>query len=319
MRVSIAEYIWLEDQLPAPEFNSVSRFVITPKEARLSDFPSINYHGAAASGAVQFIVPVRVYPDPCRGDGHYLVLCEAYQSAGADQVTHCRAWLQRLLRRHADMSAPWFSFEQHYRMVYHYRARSDGNVTEMRELSRNLIAAHTEACKAVGTLIHGVSYNFAQGEGEFQIGYRGIESEECDALKVTDDLLLARYLLQRLCEQYNMSEVSDVVAECDYTDTNLFTCFSTRDMRDTNFGLRTVQRVVNQRRYDYAAEHSDYNHAMTGTGSYRVVASCSAINQISVRIPQPVLEQGYGYLEEQRSGHVNPYQIAIELLCAAQR
>lgn len=321
MQVSIAEYIWLNSHQSAPQFSSGTRFVVTPKNAEESDFPVIHYQQAAAGDAGQTIVqPVRLYPDPFRGEGHYIVLCEAHQVDGGGLHTNHRARLRQLLRKYADISEPWFSFEQHYNLACHGWPQNSGNLSREKLFSRELAEAHSVVCMAAGVLIHGVTYNSANGKGEFQIGYRGIEDEQCDALKVTDDLWLARYLLQRICEQYSMQAAGSAVVECDYTDTDLFTCFSTRKMREQNHGLHAIQRVVALLQNQYTAEHHQYIQALTGTeSSSRMLVPGSVVNPLAVRIPQPVAEQGYGYLEEQRCGHTDPYRIGTGLLSAAQR
>lgn len=321
MQVSIAEYIWLDGQQPGPQFSSGSRFVVTPKNAKESDFPVIHYQQATAGGALPTIVqPVRLYPDPFRGEGHYIVLCEAYQADGGGLLNNQRALLRQLLRKYADISEPWFSFEQHYSLAYQGWLQTGSNSNGEKIFSRELAEAHSRACMTAGVLIHGVVYNISNGKGEFQIGYRGIEEEHCDALKVADDLWLARYLLQRICEQYSMQEAGSAVAECDYTDTAIFTCFSTRDMRAQSPGLRAIQRVVALLQHQYTAEHMEYTQALTGTeGGSRIILPGPVVNSAAVRIPQPVAEQGYGYLEEQRCGHTDPYRISTGLLSAAQR
>ena len=61
--------------------------------------------------------PVRVVPDPIRGRGGVLVLCEVFNSDGTPHESNARARLREVLEAGAADSDPYFGFEQEYALL----------------------------------------------------------------------------------------------------------------------------------------------------------------------------------------------------------
>ena len=84
---SFAEYIWLDGSEPTQQIRSKARTVRVPGAPALADFPLWNFDGSSTGQADGedsdcLLVPVRVAPDPRRGPGNYLVLCEVVNRDG---------------------------------------------------------------------------------------------------------------------------------------------------------------------------------------------------------------------------------------------
>lgn len=56
-------------------------------------------------------------PDPIRGEGNVLVLCEVMDSMGNPHPTNSRHQLKEVIDSTVEMEDPWFGFEQEYTMV----------------------------------------------------------------------------------------------------------------------------------------------------------------------------------------------------------
>ena len=67
----------------------------------------------------------------------------------------------------------------------------------MGSLARTIVEEHLELCLAAGINHEGINAEVAKGQWEFQIFAKG-------STKAADDLWTARYLMLRLCEQYEV-------------------------------------------------------------------------------------------------------------------
>src|SRR5262249_51443706 len=280
--------------------------------------------------------PVAFIPDPLRGAGHFLVLCEVLDADGTPHATNTRARLRHVLAAGAAEHEPWLGFEQEYALLrggtplgfpaagfpapqgpYYCGVGADV------AFGRPVVEAHTRACLEAGLMIYGINAEVLPGQWEFQIGYRGLPGEGADPLTVADHLWLARWLLWRVAEDQGV--VPTLVAKPvkgDWNGSGLHTNFSTRATRAAGTGLAALGRAV-QALGKRHAEHV----AVYGDGLAERLPRphrASAIHQVragvggrgtSVRIPRPVAAQGHGYLEDRRpAANADPYRVAARLL-----
>ena len=83
---TLAEYIWIDGGEPTRKLRSKTK-VLSDLEtgAQLEDFPNWVFDGSSTNQADGdasdcILKPVNFFPDPIRGDGAYLVLCEVFKN-----------------------------------------------------------------------------------------------------------------------------------------------------------------------------------------------------------------------------------------------
>ena len=116
-----AEYIWLDGEEPTHQVRSKTRIVRIPDDGGvdLGVFPEWGFDGSStyqADGEDSDLTlrPVRFVPDPIRGEGNYLVLCEVTHGDGTPHRTNTRAELRRVLAAGGADEDAWVGFEQEY-------------------------------------------------------------------------------------------------------------------------------------------------------------------------------------------------------------
>ena len=117
---TLAEYIWIDGSVPTKKLRSKTK-VLNDLEmgATLESFPQWVFDGSStnqAEGIVSdcLLKPVSFYPDPIRGDGAYLVLCEVFTPENEPHPTNGRAMLREVLAKGAEETDSWFGYEQEY-------------------------------------------------------------------------------------------------------------------------------------------------------------------------------------------------------------
>lgn len=339
-----AEYIWLDGAPRTQRARSKARIVDIPESHSCDPnaYPQWGYDGSStyqADGGDSDLLlePVRVLPDPIRKGDNRLVLCEVLNPDGTVHATNKRARLRELLDAGAAEQDPWVGFEQEYTLFEGDRPLgfpANGSepspqgpyycaVGADRIHGRDLVEAHTQSCVDAGIMIYGVNAEVMPGQWEFQLGYRGIAGESADVLNISDQLVLARWLLHRLGEGFGWSVSLDPKPrQGDWNGAGNHTNFSTADMRDEASGMNAIRDAI-ERLSKRHAEHIDgYGHGLrerlTGlheTCSIDEFRSGVADRGASIRIPRSVEIEGHGYLEDRRPGaNCCPYTVCSLLL-----
>ncbi|MFG1497931.1 hypothetical protein ABMA57_14970 [Saccharospirillum sp. HFRX-1] len=319
--LSIIEYIWIDGFEPSPGLRSKTRIVALNDALLPTDLPRWTFDGTLTAQADNhdhdcLLAPVRLYPNPLRGTGHYLALCEVLDAGGCTHISNKRAPLRSLLNDANNNLDPWLGFEQPYRLIpketaHPVPANNKPNycaVSQRDAVASELAEAHAQACLDAALLFYGMHCESAHNGWRFQIGPRGIEGEACDALKASDDLWIARFLLARLAEQAGL----DIQYHFEHRYTHLHTSFSTRYTRDPRCGLDAIQ-MISHLLSDNRCKQPKNHHSQLDVDQH---FSCGITQRTAaIRIPTPVVQQGYGYLVDRRPcADADPYELANYLL-----
>jgi len=323
------EYIWLDGYKPEPNLRSKTKVLdLDNYNGELDVLPIWNFDGSSTMQADGhssdlLLKPCSVYPDPARVSG-WLVMCEVLNPDSTPHVTNTRA-------TYADDKDFWFGFEQEYVLVNattrmpvgfpemgypapqgkYYCAVGTGNVT-----CREIVEEHLDTCLEAGIDITGINAEVMVGQWEFQCFAKG-------AKKAADDLWVARYLLNRVCEEFGVHlEIMPKPVKGDWNGSGMHTNFSNRPMRDIG-GEEMFNKIFTSMK-KYHNEHIEVygsmnNERLTGLHETQHIGTFSfgvSDRGASVRIPVNVVHNDWkGYLEDRRpASNADPYQVVARIM-----
>lgn len=344
--ISQLTYIWIDGARPTNTLRCKVRIVgETLGGLTIANIPEWAFDGSSTNQAPGnhsdlILKPVNFVDDPIHGEGNYLVLCEVFNPDGTPHHTNKRAKLRALMEKVWEKHEPWVGIEQEYTLFSGvsplgwpdrgYPAPQGPfycGVGSDEVFGRELVEAHTEACIDAGLMIYGTNAEVMPGQWEFQIGPRGVENEIADPLTVCDHVWLARWLLYRLGEEFDINaRLHPKPVKGDWNGAGQHTNFSTKAMRDAKIGRKTIEEAIHR----LEARHDDhikvYGHGLEErlTGHHETARidqfkSGESDRGASIRIPLSVAKEGHGYLEDRRPGaNANPYEVVsilIETIC----
>lgn len=340
--LSLAEYIWIDGTAPTRQVRSKAKILdLGGKEPTIESFPGWSFDGSSTNQAEGnfsdcLLEPVCFIPDPIRGPGNYLVLCEVFAVDGAPHVSNSRARLRAILDAGGAEEDPWFGFEQEYTMYEAGRPLgwpADGypgpqgpyycSVGADKAFGREVVETHTRLCMDCGLMIYGINAEVMPGQWEFQIGYRGIDGESADALTMGDHLWLGRWLLDRVAEDFGIT-ISYVPkpVKGDWNGAGKHTNFSTRAMRSPETGKAAIESAIKNLETKHSEHIPLYGHGLEErlTGAHETChisqfRSGNSDRGASIRIPPQVAQNGYGYIEDRRpAANADPYEVAAKII-----
>ena len=323
------EYIWLDGYTPLASLRSKTQIKEFSSFPKLDELPFWGFDGSStqqAEGKTSDCVlkPVAVYPDITRKDG-VLVMSEVMMpDSKTPHPSNSRATIP-------DDPDTWFGFEQEYFFMKdgfplgfptggfpspqgpYYTGVGYKNVGP---IARKMVEEHIDICLAAGINHEGINAEVAKGQWEFQIFGKG-------SAKAADDVWIARYLLLRLCEQYEV----DVEFHCkpikgDWNGSGMHCNFSTAYIRDTGGKeyFEALMAKFKENVADHIAVYGPDNHLrLTGLHETQAIDKFSyglSDRGASIRMPVNFIKNGYkGYLEDRRpNSQGDPYQIVSQIL-----
>jgi glutamine synthetase len=336
-----AEYLWFDGLEGAPEkglqFNqmrSKTKVIQEPLGLNPKDYPDWSFDGSSTGQAEGnnsdcILNPVYVVPDPIRGEDNVLVMCEVLNPDGTPHETNTRSPLEKCLTEKVLAEKCLYGFEQEYTML-EKGGQVHGwplggfpapqgpfycGVGSESVYGRQLAEAHMDACIRAGLGISGINAEVLPGQWEFQIGPVG-------PLEVGDQVMVARWLLHRLGEDYGIiSTFNPKPVQGDWNGAGAHTNFSTESMRQPG-GMKAIDDAIQKLARTHAEHISQYGtgNEMRLTGKHETCDMNTfkfgvADRGASIRIPLPVQRKGYGYLEDRRpAANVDPYTVARLLI-----
>jgi glutamine synthetase len=315
-----AEYIWLDSD---DELRSKTR-ILTTKVLEVNELPIWNYDGsstgqATLSDSEVYIKPKAIFLDPLRKNNNILVLCDTYNS---DTITphkdNKRVLADSIFKRtlRSDFSHPLFGIEQEYflinnnvnnKSVIHNKKHYCGINNNL--VFREIVEKHLQACLYANISITGINSEVSTGQFEFQICDEGI--------KASDHLYIARYLLIRIAESYNIEVSFEAKPFPNENGSGCHVNFSTLSMRNKENGIKYIKDAI-----DKLSICHDKHISMYGLGiEKRLIGTheTSSIDKfsygvgdrsVSIRIPKTTNIDGCGYFEDRRPcANINPYVV----------
>lgn len=322
------EYIWLSVREAGARLNSKTRVLSAlqvPTAATLPcwtfDDPTTGHAVGLPSGCV--LRPVRVWPDASRIHG-YLVLCDVLYADGMPHESNVRATYEDDLNF-------WFGFEQTYVLTQDGvplgdgpRAYSKGEEAGYGSVgARHLVAQafvedHLELCLACGLAVTGLHAGTTLGQWSFQLMGQGAKS-------AADDLWLARYLLLRVAERYQVQiALRPNIMLGEVVRTGMPTHFSSARMRSVGgekyfkMILDELQKHHKDHMNSYGLEPKDCCPVLEGAQAIEAFSYGVGDRHAAIGIPLATLENGWkGYLEDRRPAtNACPYMVTSKIMQA---
>jgi glutamine synthetase len=330
-----AEYIWIDGTEPTPLLRSKTKILADGKTPPIWGFDGSSTNQATGDKSDCMLTPIFTCPDPIRGGSNVLVLCEVENAKdGKPHPTNTRSACAKSAKKFAKHEMI-FGIEQEYTFL-----KLDGTplgfpaggfpgpqgpyycgVGAGRVVAREIIEEHTQACIDAGLLIEGTNAEVMPGQWEFQIG-------AADALTVSDHMYVARWLLHRIAEDYDVVvSFAAKPQKGDWNGAGAHTNFSTKAMReDTN--MKAIEAACKAIGKKVDLHVSNYGHdiqsRLTGaheTAPWNVFSYGVSNRGASIRIPWQVERDGKGYAEDRRpNANMDPYTVTrliVETVCSA--
>ena len=325
-----AEYIWIDGTEPTAKLRSKTKILDDGADLPIWGFDGSSTNQAPGEQSDCVLQPVFNTPDPIRGGDDKLVVCEVMDIDMTPHPSNTRAPLRAVAEKYADQE-PWFGIEQEYTFLKDgrpygfplggYPAPQGGyycGVGADEIYGRDVVEAHLEVCLEAGLSISGINAEVMIGQWEFQVGPLG-------PLAVGDQLWLARWLLYRIGEEFDVTATLDPNPVAgDWNGAGAHTNFSTNAMREGYDAIIAACDALGERPAEHVkvygagienrltglhetAPWSEYNYGVSNRGA-------------SVRIPWQVAQDKKGYIEDRRpNANMDPYlvtRVITETVCS---
>ena len=302
-----------------------------------------NYDGSSTNQAdgtdsEVIIKPVRVCKDPFRKNNDYsctLVLCEAYYPDGRPVATNTRAKAKNIFDKYEELK-PWYGIEQEFFIMESISipskisnqpvgiksidiAEPQGqyycSIGSKNTFGRLVAEEAYQKALYAGIQCSGMNAEVAPSQWEIQVG-------PCLGIDAADQLVLLRYILERVSECHNVQINFDPKPiSGDWNGSGCHTNFSTTQMRHDggyDYILRAIKKLE-LNHLDHMKVYGKNNKLrMTGkheTASYETFTYGVANRGSSIRIPRDTEKNKKGYFEDRRpASNMDPYLVTSMIL-----
>ena len=330
---NIIEYVWLDAN---NNIRMKTKIVDSFLDITLDKLDLWNFDGSStgqSNGVNSDVIlkPIRLY----KNNTHkYIALCECYNKDMTPHISNTRHSCFNMHNK-CDEYKFLFGIEQEYvifennnkpyKWVSCNNPSLDENMNKQCEyycsvgsnkaFGRNISNDHLELCLDYNVNICGTNAEVAPSQWEFQIG-------TCDPLLVSDDLIVARYLLSLVAEKYDCYISYDPKPYGpNWNGSGGHTNVSTIKMRVKN-GLTEISKACDKLKKthdEHMLVYGKNNHLrLTGiheTCNMNLFTYGVADRGASVRIPLQVYNNGCGYLEDRRpAANLDPYIVTCTLM-----
>ena len=323
------EYLWLDGCNPT-QIRHKTKIVKSfgrDSEAPIWGFDGSSTEQADGNNSDCVLKPVRVYSNPFELEGS-IVLCEVYNVDGSPHEKNTRRRLDEIISDVDDIQE-WVGFEQEYTLFKndrplgwpeHGEPAPQGDYYCGRNIGENISREHMDACIEAGISICGTNAEVMLGQWEYQIGAGG-------SIHMSDDLWVARWLLERICEKHKLQvSLHPKPIEGDWNGAGCHTNFSTKEMREDGgyeHIIKACEKLSENPKNHIDAYGIDNDKRLTGlheTCSITEFRYGVSDRGASIRIPWQVKRDKKGYLEDRRpASNCDPYVVSqklIETICS---
>ena len=321
------EYLWLDGCTPTQiryKTKVVKEFGKS-NEAPIWGFDGSSTEQADGNNSDCVLKPVRVYPNPLETNSS-IVLCEVWNVDDTPHESNTRRLLEETITDDID---EWVGFEQEYTLFkggkpYGWpsvgQPPPQGDYYCGRNIGEKVSREHMNACIEAGISICGTNAEVMLGQWEYQIGAGG-------SIHMSDDLWVARWLLERICEEHELViSLHPKPIQGDWNVAGCHTNFSTKEMRgDGGYDeiLEACEKLSKNPQEHIDAYGQDNDQRLTGlheTCSITEFRYGVSDRGASIRIPWQVKRDKKGYLEDRRpASNCDPYVVSqklIETICS---
>ena len=327
------DYIWLDGYTPTQSLRTKCMMKEFDAFPTLDQLPDWGFDGSSTQQAEGgdsdcVLKPVALYPDGTRENG-ILVMCEVMLPDGTAHSTNARATI-------AEDEGTWFGFEQEYFLMQDgvpLGFPKDGfpapqgdyycgvGFDSVGGIAREITDTHLDLCLYAGINHEGINAEVAKGQWEFQIFGKGSK-------RAADEMWVARFLLLRLCEEYEVSvEWHCKPLKGDWNGSGMHANFSTDYLRDQGgkeYFLKLMDAFEANVEEHIAVYGKDNHLRLTGLHETQSIDKFSwgvADRGASIRVPHSFVkdEKYQGYLEDRRPNSEGcPYKIASRIIQTIQ-
>lgn len=333
----LAEYVWVDAK---GELRSKTRTLTVEKSKAVESLPKWNFDGSSTDQAPGddsevILNPCKIFRDPFRprddGVDNILVMCDTYTPAGEPLPSNTRAWANEFFKGN-EAEEIWFGMEQEFTLFNldqrtplgwpeaGFPNRPQGpyycSVGAENSFGRSITDAMYKCALYAGIEISGTNGEVMPGQQEYQVG-------PCVGIDAGDQLYMSRYILQRVCEEFQVycTLFPKPIVDGEWNGAGMHTNVSTKTMREAG-GIDAIKKAI----YKLGAKH-DEHIAMYGTGNeLRLTGDyeTASINDFSfgvanrgasIRIGRDTEAEGCGYFEDRRpSSNCDPYLVTGKIM-----
>lgn len=323
------EYIWLDGYQPTQSLRSKTK-VVDDFSGKVEDAPVWCFDGSSTEQAPGgssdcLLKPVYCVPDPGRLGTGFLIMCEVLDHEGNPHKSNGRATIED------DDNDFWFGFEQEYTIWNPEINKPIGfpaegypgpqgpyycSVGHGKAVGREIVEEHLELCLEAGLNVEGINAEVMMGQWEFQIFAKG-------AKEAGDQIWIARYLLERVAERYEMAinwhckpvhgDWNGSGMHANFSNTLLRTCGS-KDVYDAV--CQAFEPRISHHIDVYGADNDQRLTGLHETQSIDMFSYGVSDRGASIRIPIATVENGWkGWLEDRRpASNADPYMVASAII-----